>query len=59
MGRPYWRAQLGRRPPPSWTSFDARRHLPRAGGGCTGCHGCACNRRNNQAVHAGGFGAVS
>jgi hypothetical protein len=36
MGRPYWRAQLGRRPPPS--TFDTRRHLPRAGGACTGCH---------------------
>jgi hypothetical protein len=56
MRRPYWRAQLGRRPPPS--SFDARRHLPRAGGGCTVCRGCACIRRSNQAVHAGGFGAV-
>eukprot|EP00966_Prymnesium_polylepis_P000039 984-Prymnesium_polylepis.1 len=53
MGRPYWREQLGRRPPLS--SFDARQHLPRAGGACTGCRGCACIRRSNQAVHAGGF----
>eukprot|EP00966_Prymnesium_polylepis_P165049 3816233-Prymnesium_polylepis.1 len=36
MGRPYWRAQLGRRPPPS--TFDARRDLPRAGGACSGYH---------------------